>query len=122
MGLKLRVEVPRPAIEDGAHQGTITRIETREGVKKGRKFTYADVYVLEDLSGAEIKAGYPANLCEKSLLGQLLQRFGVKLEVDAEIDVEAALVNKKCTFVTVSRETDTGTFADISRESLKPVK
>jgi hypothetical protein len=116
----MKVEAPKPILEDGAHRGSITRIETREGVKKGRKFTYADIYVLEETMGVEIKVGYPANLSEKSMLGELLARFGVVLEVGAEIDVEGALVGRKCSFVTVSRKTDVGTFADITRESLKP--
>ena len=120
MGLKMKVEAPRPVVEDGAHRGTITKIETREGVKKGRKFTYADVYVLEEETGAELKVGYPANVSEKSMLGELLQRFGVVLEVGKEVDIEAALVNRKCQFVTVSKATDAWTFANITRESLKP--
>lgn len=121
MGLKMKVEAPKPVVEDGVHRGTITRIETRKSASRGREFTYVDVYVLEATMGAELKVSYPANLSEKSMLGQLLQRFGVVLEVGREVDVEAALVDRKCSFVTVSRETKVGTFADITRESLKPM-
>ncbi len=120
MGFELEVEETK-RIDEGKHEGTITRVERREANKGGRTFVYADVWVLEKKEGVELKVGYPAKLTREGSLGKLLKRFGADVDVGKKIDIPALLLNKRCTFVTVNQETDAGTFARIQRESLKPV-
>jgi hypothetical protein len=120
MGLKYKVEAPKQ-VADGLHEGTIVRLEESPREKRGRKFVYLDVYVLEKKEGVELRAGYPANITPVSALGKLCQRFGSGLDIGKEIEVEAILLNKPCTFVTVNEETKSGTFARVQRDSLKPM-
>jgi len=120
MGLKYKVEAPKQ-IADGLHEGTIVRLEESPREKRGRKFIYLDVYILEKKEGVELRAGYPANITPVSALGKLCQRFGSGLDIGKEIEVEAILLNKPCTFVTVNEETKSGTFARVQRDSLKPM-
>lgn len=118
MGISLRVEEAKK-IDEGRHDGVITRIEQRSASKGGREFSYIDVFV-RTADSAELKVGYPATLIRESALGRLLTRFGGQVIVGESVDIEAFLTGKRCSFVTVNEETDRGTFSRIQRESVKP--
>ena len=114
MGIEIEVSEMKQ-IEEGLHQGTITKVDQRT-----TPFNYVDVYVkLED--DTTIKAGYPANISKGSGLGKMVARFGAVIAVGTKIDVEGLLMGKRVSFVTVNVENERGTFARIQRESLKPL-
>jgi len=110
---KFKVEKPS-LIEDGRHQGVITDVTLRE-----KPFSYADVHIKLDDTEIVLKASYPANVTENTKFGQLLIRFGAKLIPDTEIEANEVLVGKKCQFVTISEQTERGTFAHVVQDSVK---
>ena len=120
MSLEMEVEASRK-IEEGKHEGSVVDVKKREGTSKktGKDYKYVDLKILEK-SGVELKSSYSAYITKESGLGQLLARFGVVLEKGKKIDIEAALMDKKCTFLTQDRTTDKGTFSDVIPNSVKP--
>lgn len=112
-------------IEDGAHTGTIAKVESSER-KPGMK--YVDVHVQVDgVTSADgkpivIKDGYPVGISPGTALGQLLGRFLGKMVVPGEsYDPEEILKGKKAAFLTMNQEVpNKGKFARIADGSLKP--
>ena len=120
MGLEFEVEEPR-RIGEGKHEGMIVRMELRDSRKGSKVFQYLDVYIRPDGSNFDLKVGYPPFVSASSRLGKLLARFGADVSVGKKVNAEAALLNKRCSFVTVDDETKDGTYARISHDSVKPV-
>jgi hypothetical protein len=54
------------------------------------------------------------------MLGKLLVRFGADVTAGKEVDVESTLKNKEVEFQTKNEETESGTFARVLRDTLKP--
>jgi hypothetical protein len=110
------------SIEDGVHEGTVTRVEQRT-----EPYEYTDVYVEESDSGVELKAGAPTAISvdaegkPKSKLAKILVQLGVEIKDGEEIDTDVVL-GKKVKFQTITESTANGDFARIVPESLKLVK
>lgn len=107
-------------IEDGKHEGKI-----KELIYKTEPHKYLDVVITTEIDGKtfDLKCGVPHSITENTALGQMLQNFGAKLEVGAEIDPDDFLkVESVVEFVTVMKKTDRGTFANIQPLSIKPKK
>ena len=121
MSLEMEVEASKK-VEEGKHIGTIVRLETREGVSKknNKPYKYVDVHILEE-NGAELKAGYSAFITPSSQLGKLLQRFGVVLLTGAKVDLEGALLQRRCTFLTKDRESGGAVYSDVVIDTVKPL-
>jgi|TARA_R100000501_G_C2611278_1_gene105836 hypothetical protein len=102
-------------IEDGKHVGKITAVNYRD-----QPFKYTDL-VIELKDGMTLKAGFPTIVSKESKLGQLLEKFGAKMEVGTTIDPEQFLVGKGVSFLTQSETTPRGTFAKVIPNSIKPV-
>lgn len=114
MGNKtLKVEVFK-TLEDGIHKGKIVGIEWRDN-----PYEYMDVVI--EVNDIRIKAGYPAKVTPYNKTGALFYRFGINLEEGLEVDPEKILVGKSCQFVSISKQTAKGTFANVQTESLKPL-
>jgi len=122
MVLKTKVE-KGISIEDGKHKGTISKIETKTvEVKKGTA-TYLEIFIVEEDSGVELKAGVPFRITENTALGMILTNFGAELTEDTEIDVEEFIKPKmKVTFLTKTEKTAKGKFATIINDTLKPIE
>ena len=105
-------------LEDGKHTGVIDDIQYRSD-----PYAYTDVIVkVDDMT---LKAGYPSKIIEDSALGMLLTRFGAKIVVGEEFEVEEFLTKgKKVEFqvLTSTSKKDGKDYCNIIRESLKPSK
>jgi len=97
-------------IDDGVHNGTIVDLN-----KRTSPYEYIDV-TIEMADKTRVKASYPAKLYVDSKLGNLLKRFGTNLKEGTVINYDEILLNKKCTFVTISD----GKFANVQGDSVKP--
>lgn len=104
-------------IEDGLHKGTIIDVDERE-----TPYHYVDVHIEIEKSLIVVKAGFPASISEMSSLGELLVRFGTKIEADKEYDPEKILNGKKVQFLTTTEKTERGEFARVVPESIKPIQ
>jgi|TARA_R100000049_G_C1921198_1_gene66441 hypothetical protein len=118
--MKLEVVEPK-RIDDGKHEGVITAVEERT-----KPYHYIDL-ILEFEGGKKIKAGYPlrkkenkATVSADSKFGKLLLDFGASLEVGTTIDTDTYLVGKECTFMTLTKTSERGMFANVVPGSLKP--
>ena len=107
----MKVQEPE-RIADGLHKGIIVGVEERH-----KPYEYLDLHIDCDGKGIILKAGYPAKtLIADSKLGQMLTRFGCVLNVGADIDIKAVMLNKTCQFVTMTK----GKFAEVLPDSVKP--
>ena len=116
---KMKFEVEQSVkLEDGKHDGVIVELEHRE-----KPFNYVDVVIEETKTKGKIRCGYPYKVLDDSALGRLLVRFGAILEVGKGAELEDFLKKGiKVEFMTLKKTTDTGTYSNIIRESLKPLK
>ena len=105
-------------IEEGKHVGKIVEVVER---KTAKEFEYLDL-VVEMNEGFRLRVGYPASVGMDSLLGKALRLFGASLEVNGKINPEDVFVGKGCSFLIQHKTTERGTFANIVRDSLKPVQ
>ena len=105
-------------LEDGKHTGVIDDIQYRSD-----PYAYTDIVIkIDDMT---LKAGYPSNIMEDSALGQLLKRFGAKIIVGEDYDVESFITKGMAVDFMVITETskkDGKDYCNIIRESLKPAK
>lgn len=110
-------------IPQGEHTGKIDRNEVRETNHNGRKIVYQDYFIvmddIKDKEGkpVEIKTGFPANITTESGHGKFLKAIGVKLSIGKSVDTDEAN-GKKIKFLTMNKQTDKGTFAEIVKESI----
>ena len=111
--MEIQVEAVK-RIEDGKHEGEIIAIEYRQQPHK-----YTDI-VIEFEEGKKIKTGVPTAVTTESKLGKLLLDFGANLQVGQGINPEDVLVGKLCTFMTMTRVTERGSFANVISGSLRP--
>lgn len=111
---ELLIEEPK-TIEDGKHEGVITGVEYRE-----QPYKYTDL-VIEFEEGKKIKAGFPTMVTEESKLGKLMLLFGASLKVGQTISPERLFVGRKCSFMTLTKETDKGSFPIVVAGSVKPM-
>lgn len=103
-------------ISDGKHEGIIERIEYRE-----EPYNYVDIVIKEKEQQLVMKCGMPFSITENTALGQALIRFGARLKVGEEVEVEDYLKDGLMVeFMTLTEKTKKGTFARIVSESLKP--
>lgn len=102
-------------LEDGKHSGKIVDLKQRLFEKGSEVFKYLDVHIRAD-NGCDIKVGYPANISDKSRLGELLKRFGASIVPGTKYNPESFLKDKSVVFVTVKP----GDFAEVVHNSLKP--
>jgi hypothetical protein len=109
--MKLTVK-PEQKITDGTHEGVIIGVEYRT-----KPYEYTD-FIIEFEENKRLKVGYPTLVSPVSKLGILLSNFGVELVIGKEVEPEA-LIGRKCTFLTMTKQTDRGTFANIVPGSLK---
>lgn len=105
----------RIVLEDGRHEGTITRIEYRT-----EPYKYTDLFIKEEKSQLELKYGCPSNVSMDSKFGKLLGKF-IELKPKMKIDPEKVLVGKEVVFMTMQEEgSDNKTYTRIVEGSLKP--
>lgn len=104
---------PDKKLVDGQHLGVIKAIEYRE-----KPYAYTDLII--EVEGITLKAGYPTIVTPESKLGQLLTRFSINVLVGSKVDPDKVFIGKKCTFLTMSKATPKGTFANIIVDSVKP--
>jgi len=108
-------------IEEGRHIGTITKVEERE-----EPFRYADIYIRLDNPDVEIKAGFPNRIKiddsgkPTTKLGKFLVDLGIELKADTDLDLNT-LIGKKVQLMTINKETERGTFANVVEDSIKPI-
>ncbi len=113
--MKIKVTKPK-RLEDGMHQGVITDVQERIG----GTWNYTDIII--ESEGMKINSGYPSEVHNFTALGKLLQRFGVKLVEDEDIDINKELVGKKCQFQTMTKEVKgKGDFSNVIPETVKPL-
>lgn len=107
-------------IEDGKHEGTITKVEFT-GEETGEDFEYTNIYIkLDGKDSVELKVGVPTKITKNTALGGIIKTFsGKEVEIDKDYDVEELLKDKRVSFVTVTKETEKGKFANIIPNSLK---
>lgn len=108
-------------IEDGAHNGTIVKVENRTS----KEYTYTDIHVSVDDVKSEkpivIKMGVPANVSPATGLGRLLALFtGKEIVPGQTYSPKKILEGKKVKFMTINEKTERGNFARIVDGSLKP--
>ena len=103
-------------IEEGKHQGEITKITRRL-----EPYDYVDVYIKMEDSDIELKYGCPTNLSPKSKLGRLVSQFK-ELKEGEKIEIEQTLVGKKVQFMTLNETKESGTFAKVVDDSVKPLE
>ncbi len=102
-------------LKDGLHQGVIVDVQYRD-----QPFEYTDVLI--EAEGAKLKAGYPTKIMKNSKLGKLLQRFGSELVEGNTIDPNKVLVGKQCNFMTMTKDSENGSFATVISDSVKPME
>ena len=110
--MKLSVK-PSNKIEDGKHTGKITAVEYRE-----KPYEYTD-FVIE-FEGKRLKYGVPTALTPDSKLGRLLKAFAVDVKVGNDIDPDEVMTGREVEFVTITLDTQRGSFPTIVSGSLKP--
>ena len=103
----------RKVLQDGKHEGTITAVEYRD-----KPFEYVDLVI--ESEECKLKVGYPFKIMPDSKLGKLLTSFGAELKFGSMIDPDEYFINKKCEFMTMQKTTNTGTYANIIPDSVKP--
>jgi len=101
-------------IEDGKHNGTITKVI--RDLRGEQKFDYTDVYIKLDDADVELKYGCPSNLSEASKLGKLFVAVGEKPEPGKKVNPEKVLKGKKIQFMTVTNKEG---YARIVPDSIK---
>jgi len=106
---------PSIKIPDGQHKGKITKIDYRI-----QPYQYTDVYIEEEETKLELKAGFPSVVSEKSKLGKLLQKFQ-EIKVGDRVNPENILIGKEVTFMTLIEKTDSGEFVKIVDGSIKQI-
>ena len=114
MQMKIKVE-ESIKLEDGKHNGEIEDVE----YKSPKGFDYMDLVIKTKVKDKDvkIKVGYPRNITENSALGQLLERFGAKLEIDKDLEPEEFLTKgKEVVFQTITKDK----YYDVILESVKP--
>lgn len=113
MELEFKADV---TLEDGKHEGTISRIEYKETPHQ-----YTDIFIKEAVTGAEIKVGFPTTISQKSGLGKLLLKFNPTLKPGDKVSPEFQLVGKACWFQTITEQANDGAeYARIVKDSVKP--
>ncbi len=110
--MKLLVKKP-VKLEDGRHEGKIIAVRYRT-----KPFDYTDLEI--SCEGMILKAGYPTMVMVESKLGLLMKRFGIVVAEGLSVDPDK-LANRDCEFVTMSKVTGRGTFANIIPDSVKPL-
>lgn len=103
-------------IPDGKHTGQIMRIESRT-----EPYEYTDIIIKPDDQDVELKYGCPTVLSENSKLGTLMMAFGSMFEKGKEISISEYLVGKRVQFMTLTKARDGKNFAEIVKDSVKPV-
>ena len=116
MPIELKWQEPR-RVEEGKHTARIASVERRF-----EPYDYIDVYYALEDTDVTIKEGYPALLSEASKLGKLLTSLGFAAEVNTLLDLEAALVGKHVTLLTINEPIKDGrVFARVVDGSVKMV-
>ena len=113
---KMKIKVEESIkLEDGKHSGEIEDVE----YKSPKGYNYMDLVIKTQIKNKDVKVkvSYTHNITENSALGQLMIRFGAKLEVDKELEPEEFLTKgKKVEFQTVTE----GKYYNVVLESVKP--
>ena len=104
------------ALEDGRHEGVITRVDYRT-----EPYKYTDVYIKESKTGYELKYGCPSDVSEKTKLGKLLFRFS-PLTLGEMVNPETILVGKAVVFMSIQEENKQGNFTRVVDGSVKPLE
>lgn len=110
MSINMKVEEIQK-LEDGKHKGEIVKVEERT-----EPYHYIDIHIStprKDGSDMIVKAGYPAKIFEDSKLGNLLKRFGHKLSVGENVNIDS-LVGLDCEFITMTK----GKYAEVIADSV----
>ena len=114
---KMKIKVKKALkLDDGKHEGVINDVKYRDD-----PYNYCDVVV--GIDDAEITVGYPTVINAESALGQLLVRFGAKLEIGKDLEPEEFLTKgKEVVFQTVKQKNkkDGKEYSNIMKETLKP--
>jgi len=122
---KMKILEPKEfkEIEDGTHEGSIIQIDENV-IRKG--FEYVDFFITVDDMKKEngdpltLKASYPANLHEKSMLGEFIMRCGFELgEPGDDFDI-TKMRGTTVRYQTLSSAGGDGKiYANILRETVK---
>lgn len=102
------------ALEDGNHEGVVTRVEYRE-----EPYSYTDIYIKEAKTGMELKYGAPTSSGVNTKLMKLLSKFG-EVKPGITVDPEKIMVNKQVLFMTMQEEKGENTYSRIVDGSIKP--
>ena len=117
------LEVKEPIkLEDGKHEGKIVKVEYRGPEEKVHsQYEYTDLHIQEKESGVILRTGVPTYLSPTSKLGKLLAKFlGREITPKEKLVPENILLDKEVTFLTTMEKTDSGEFAKILVDTLKP--
>lgn len=106
------VEIP-----DGKHEGIITTLVHRDD-----PFGYVDICIIEKVTGAKVKVGFPDKITVGTGLGKFLTKMGVNLKVGAKVDLSKELLGAEVIFITQNEESDKGIFARVMSDTVKPKK
>jgi len=113
-------------IEDGLHEGEISKAEVR--TPEGKDYSYYDITIKtvdKDGNEIELKAGYPLPktgeaITSKMFLGQILEKFlGKKIVAGQEYDLDSIIIGS-VKFQTKTKTNNEITYTEIIRDTLKP--
>ena len=110
--MEIEVKEMKP-LEDGKHEGVITRVEYRT-----EPFSYTDVFISVSKEGFELKYGCPTSAGTESKLMILLSAF-TQIRAGMKVDPEKVLIGKKVTFISMQEKTKKGIFNKIVDGSIK---
>lgn len=102
-------------IPDGEYEGVITNVRYRQ---KPYEYVDFEIQMPWKEGHADLKVGFPAVVSTASKLGQCMERFGFRLEIDGSVDPDK-MIGEKCKFKTFSEKKQNGTFVRIEADSFR---
>lgn len=101
------------ALEDGKHEGVISKIEYRT-----EPYEYTDIFIKDSVTGYELKYGCPSVISAKSKLGKLIRQFQ-EIEKGQKINPEKVLLEKEVFFMTMQEQKGDNTYTRVVDGSVK---
>jgi hypothetical protein len=110
-------------LPEGQYRGTIVGMVPRPTqLASGENVTYVDLTVRENVSGSDLRVGYPLKLTPRSDFGALWQLFGNAMpKPGTQVDISAALIGQPVAFSVFHETNEDGTFSRIRKGTLRPV-
>lgn len=108
-------------LEPGHYYGNIIDIKDKPINKVGKE-SYEYIEIEVETEGLTLRASYLKWVSESSMLGKLLQRFGLNITPGGEVELDE-LIGSPCQFTVIEEKgKDGNTYTNISRETLSPQK